>query len=63
MKTLATPSSYLDFLESDLGNILHRNLLEAIEKVKPFKIRAYGSLLIGFVLALLVFLIFRISMV
>lgn len=54
-----TPSDYLKFLESSNGNKLLENLRDAVQKVKPFKIRAYVTFLIGLAVAILIFILFQ----
>ncbi|MFM1525324.1 MULTISPECIES: hypothetical protein [Helcococcus] len=54
-----TPSDYLVFLDSEEGSELLANLKSAIEKVKPFKIRAYLSMAIGIALTILIWFIFK----
>ncbi|WP_282926317.1 hypothetical protein, partial [Helcococcus kunzii] len=54
-----TPSDYLLFLDSEEGSELLSNLRAAIEQVKPFKNRAYLSLLGGVIAAILVWIVFK----
>ena len=54
-----TPSDYLKFLESSNGNKLLENLRDAVQKVKPFKIGAYVTFLIGLAVAILIFILFQ----
>ncbi|MGX7072571.1 hypothetical protein HIF96_08930 [Helcococcus kunzii] len=54
-----TPSDYLLFLDSEKGSELLSNLRAAIEQVKPFKNRAYLSLLGGVIAAILVWIVFK----
>lgn len=54
-----TPSDYFVFLESEEGSKLLSNLRAAIEKVKPFKTRAYSALIGGVVATILIRLLFK----
>lgn len=59
MEKIKTPSNYMEFLESDLGRSLHKDLSDAIDKVKPFKTRALIASLVGIGLTIIIKLIFK----